>query len=79
MTDFFDVLARVAQVTIESDYYDNAKPEESHPLKLKKAIIKCNSVPVISEIKVASPSAGVIRKRCGCKRRLQRQCRREEP
>ena len=62
MTDFLDVLAHVAQITIESEYYDAAKPAESRHLSLKKAITECDVVPVISEIKVASPSAGVIKK-----------------
>ena len=62
MSDYLDVLARVAQVTIESEYYENAKPAESLHLSLRKAILKSQSIPVIAEIKAASPSAGIIRK-----------------
>ena len=30
MSDYLDVLARVAQITIESEYYDAAKPAKSY-------------------------------------------------
>src|SRR5208283_4377665 len=53
--------ARVAQITIEDEYYDAAKPAESLHLSLRKAILECQAVPVIAEIKSASPSAGMIR------------------
>ena len=62
MNDYLDVLARVAQVTVESEYYENAKPSESLHLSLQKAILKSHSVPVIAEIKASSPSTGIIRK-----------------
>jgi len=62
MSDYLDVLARVAQATIGSEYYDNAKPAESMHLSLRKAILECQLLPVITEIKAASPSAGVIKK-----------------
>ena len=62
MSDYLDVLARVAQVTIEDGYYDCAKQAESRRLSLREAILQCQAVPVIAEIKSASPSAGVIRK-----------------
>jgi len=61
MSDYLDVLARVAQTTIEDEYYDAAKPAKSLRLSLRKAILECQAVPIISEIKSASPSAGVIR------------------
>ena len=61
MNDYFDVLARVAQITIESEYYEAAKQAESKRVSLRKAILECKAVPVIGEIKSASPSAGVIR------------------
>jgi len=61
MSDYFDVLARVAQVTIDSEYYGKAKQVESMQLSLRKAILECQAVPVITEIKASSPSAGVIR------------------
>ena len=62
MSDYFDVLARVAQVTIDDGYYDSAKATEPAHLSLKKAILTCKAVPVITEIKVASPSRGIILK-----------------
>lgn len=61
MSDYLDVLARVAQVTIESEYYEAAKQAEARHLSLRKAILQCLSVPVIAEVKAASPSEGVIR------------------
>jgi indole-3-glycerol phosphate synthase len=62
MTDYLDVLARVAQITIDSDYYENLTPIESVKVSLRKAILDCKVNPIIAEIKSASPSAGVIRK-----------------
>jgi indole-3-glycerol phosphate synthase len=62
MTDYLDVLARVAQITIDSEYYENLKPAESVQVSLKKAILDCKVNPIITEIKSASPSSGVIRK-----------------
>ena len=61
MSDFLDVLARVAQKSIESEYYDNVSPFENVRVSLKKAILECKSNPIIAEIKAASPSEGVIR------------------
>ncbi len=62
MSDYLDVLARVAQVTIDRRILRNSKASESKRLSLRKAILQCQAVPVIAEIKAASPSAGVIRK-----------------
>ncbi len=62
MSDFMDVLARVAQITIESEYYDKIEANENVPVSLRQAILDCKVNPVIAEIKSASPSAGVIRK-----------------
>ncbi len=62
MTDYLDVLARVAQITIDSEYYENLKLVESMRVSLRKAILNCKVNPVITEIKSASPSAGIIRK-----------------
>ena len=61
MSDFLDVLARVAQINIENEYYDKITPSENVRVSLKKAILGCKANPVISEIKAASPSAGIIR------------------
>ena len=62
MSDYLDVLARVAQLNIDEGYYDAVKPANRMHLSLKKAILDCQAVPVIAEIKSASPSAGVIKK-----------------
>jgi indole-3-glycerol phosphate synthase len=62
MSDFMDVLARVAQITIESEYYDGIKANENVRVSLTQAILNCKVNPIIAEIKAASPSAGVIRK-----------------
>ncbi len=61
MSDYLDVLARVAQITIDSEYYDAVKPGDSMHISLRKTIADCPSIAVITEIKSASPSAGVIR------------------
>ena len=62
MSDFLDVLAHVAQVTIDSEYYETVKPAERVHIGLRAAILDHRTIPVITEIKSASPSAGVIRK-----------------
>ena len=61
MSDFLDVLARVAQVTIDSEYYENITPAEREHVSLKRAILNSKNNPIIAEIKSASPSRGVIR------------------
>ena len=61
MIDFLDVLARVAQITVESEYYDAIAPVEKATVSFKKAILDCRVNPIIAEIKSASPSTGVIR------------------
>ena len=62
MSDFLDVLRRDANETIESGYYETLKPTERIRISLRKAILESKALPVITEIKAASPSAGVIRK-----------------
>jgi indole-3-glycerol phosphate synthase len=62
MNDFLDTLAMDASGTIDSGYYKTnvyAKPKK---ISLKKAILDCKTNAVISEIKVASPTHGTIRK-----------------
>ena len=62
MSDFLDVLAKTARTTIDNDYYDRAQPVYGKRLSLRKAILESQAVPVLAEIKSASPSAGLIRK-----------------
>lgn len=63
MSDFYDTLGFNAQVTISSGYYDSFKPapSSSRCLSLKQAILECNKNPVIAEVKIASPTLGIIR------------------
>jgi indole-3-glycerol phosphate synthase len=61
MPDFLDVLARDAKATIESGYYEHFKETVTEPISLRNAIHQSQNAPIISEIKRASPSAGVIR------------------
>jgi indole-3-glycerol phosphate synthase len=62
MADFLDVLGRDAWETVNMGYYENVKEAPLSPsLSLKEAVLNCRSAPVITEIKVASPSLGVIK------------------
>jgi len=62
MSDFLDKLAVDAKETIRSGYYQIFTPKYDFYVSLKKAILGCKKNPIITEIKVASPSLGVIRK-----------------
>jgi indole-3-glycerol phosphate synthase len=62
MNDFMDILAGAAQDTIDSGYYKHAKPRENIHISIQQAILDCKANPVITEIKAASPSIGVISK-----------------
>ena len=62
MGDFLDVLARGAKETINKGYYENLAQTKTSHISLKEAILESRNVPVITEIKAASPSAGIIRK-----------------
>ena len=62
MADFLDVLGRDAWETVNMGYYETVKEVTlSASLSLKEAVLKCTGAPVITEIKVASPSLGVIK------------------
>jgi len=61
MSDFYDTLGFNAQVTINNGYYNSFKPAPRMCLSLKKAILECNKKPLITEIKLASPTFGIIR------------------
>jgi indole-3-glycerol phosphate synthase len=62
MADFLDTLAQSAKETIKSGYYEALKETVTSHISLKKAILEAKNAPVITEIKAASPSAGIIRK-----------------
>ncbi len=61
MSDYLDLLAHAAQLTIESGYYEKTHHFGDCQVSLKKAILNSKVNPIITEIKSASPSAGVIR------------------
>jgi indole-3-glycerol phosphate synthase len=61
MSDFLDVLAADAKTTVDSGYYQNIIPLKSPQLSLRKAIIQTKNLPIIAEVKGASPSRGTIR------------------
>ena len=61
MPDFLDVLAGDAKATIKAGYYEHVTETASGSISLRIAIQRSQLVPVIAEIKGASPSAGVIR------------------
>ncbi|MCW3981805.1 MAG: indole-3-glycerol-phosphate synthase [Candidatus Bathyarchaeota archaeon] len=62
MADFLDVLGHDAKETVNTGYYKAVTETTSAYLSLKEAVLKCRKAPIIAEIKVASPTLGVIRK-----------------
>jgi indole-3-glycerol phosphate synthase len=69
MADFLDALGRDAWETVNRGYYETVKEVTlGSSLSLKEAVLKCRSAPVITEIKVASPSLGVIKKNVDVKK-----------
>jgi len=62
MADFLDVLARDAKETINKGYYEVSTHISTPSVSLKKAILESKRIPIITEIKAASPSLGTIRK-----------------
>ena len=61
MPDFLDILAKSAQQTINEGYYTRSEQVTRQSLSLQQAILNCAQIPIISEIKAASPSQGTIR------------------
>ena len=62
MADFLDALARDAKETINKGYYEVSTQISTPSVSLKKAILESKHIPIITEIKAASPSLGTIRK-----------------
>jgi len=60
MADFLDLLARDAKETINEGYYEVSTHISTPSVSLKKAILENKNTPIITEIKVASPSLGTI-------------------
>jgi indole-3-glycerol phosphate synthase len=75
MADFLDVLARDAKATISSGYYVSLAQTKASRISLKEAILESRTVPVITEIKAASPSAGTIRKKLEAERVAEAMCK----
>ncbi len=61
MADFLDTLAQDAQKTIRDGYYTAAFEGKHAPRSLTTAILTCTHAPILTEIKFASPSRGLIR------------------
>ncbi len=61
MADFLDTLASDSAETIASGYYASLPQNGAPSASLKKAILESKACPIITEIKKASPSAGILR------------------
>jgi indole-3-glycerol phosphate synthase len=65
MPDFFDILCRTAHKTVAGGYYDRFagrdKPVDTVPtLRLSECIRRSTHLPLIAEVKVASPTMGAV-------------------
>ena len=61
MPDFLDVLARDAKATVKSGYYEHPARTVPTRVSLREAIAQTQLMPIMTEVKRASPSAGVIK------------------
>jgi indole-3-glycerol phosphate synthase len=61
MNDILDTLAKDAKETVESGYY-KTNPIENHEYSFKKSITESEKAPIITEIKISSPSKNVSKK-----------------
>ncbi len=62
MPDYLDILIEAASESIREGYYRISVDGETCRLSLKEAVLKCRGAPIIAEIKMNSPSTGVIRR-----------------
>ncbi|MCP8307350.1 MAG: indole-3-glycerol-phosphate synthase [archaeon] len=60
MVDFLDYMIQDVKKTIEEGYYNVQSNGRRIQKSLKDSIIKCKKVPIIAEIKPASPKKGVL-------------------
>lgn len=63
MADFLDELAHSAMERIKNGYYDVAIQVPTSSVSLKRKILASEHISIIAEIKAASPSSGIIRKK----------------
>lgn len=66
MPDFFDLLCRTAQKTVATGYYStfaqrDEPPQVASALRLSEHIKTCVDLPLIAEVKLASPTRGALR------------------
>ena len=66
MPDFFDVLCRTAQKTVKAGYYATFTQRDEPPhvasaLRLSECVTTCAHLPLIAEVKAASPTKGALR------------------
>ena len=61
MTDFMDTLATDAKATVVSGYYDQTTASKHTKSSLRDSILQNGKLPIIAEVKGASPSKGTIR------------------
>jgi indole-3-glycerol phosphate synthase len=55
MNDILDILAKDAKETVESGYY-KINPIKNYECSFKKSVIESEKTPIITEIKISSPS-----------------------
>jgi len=68
MPDFLDMLAMDAKGTVEEGYYKVELKNRSASMSLADSILRCKRAPIISEMKLASPTSGVIGKNLDIRR-----------
>ncbi|MEM3382488.1 MAG: indole-3-glycerol-phosphate synthase [Nitrososphaerales archaeon] len=62
MVDFLDFIIQDVKRTINEGYYNVQFNSRRVKRSLKDSIMKCKKVPIIAEIKLASPKNGVLKK-----------------